>query len=50
MAEIFKRERFQFSGHTYWTLKPNHDGGGETRGLGVCHSILLHKKKVKDAV
>lgn len=24
--------------------------GGETRGLGVCHSILLHKKKVKDAV
>lgn len=41
---------FQFANHTHWALKPNHRGGGEPRGLGVCHSILLHKKKVKDAV
>ena len=55
VAQLFKKKKikillFQFASHTHWTLKPNHRGGGEPRGLGVCHSVLLHKKKVKDAV
>lgn len=57
VAQLFKKTKkkktlllFQFANHTHWALKPNHRGGGEPRGLGVCHSILLHKKKVKDAV
>lgn len=51
VAQLFKKLLlFQFASHTHWALKPNHRGGGEPRGLGVCHSVLLHKKKVKDAV
>ncbi len=54
VAQLFKKKKklllFQFASHTHWALKPNHRGGGEPRGLGVCHSALLHKKKVKDAV
>lgn len=52
VAQLFKKKLllFQFASHTHWALKPNHRGGGEPRGLGVCHSALLHKKKVKDAV
>lgn len=46
VAQLF----FQFTSHTHWALKPNHGAGGEPRGLGVCHSVPPHKKKVKDAV
>lgn len=51
VAQVLKKLLlFQFASHTHWALKPNHGGGGEPRGLSVCHSVLLHKKKVKDAV
>lgn len=52
VAQLFKKKKpkktlllFQFANHTHWALKPNHRGGGEPRGLGVCHPYCYIKRR-----